>query len=516
MSKRRIIVNNDYYNIFQVKPPVTDQDIFDAVDKIIVPGSQVDSLFLLVDEGMGGMLAPEVAELYQHPMTDPCMSSLAELKAAGKDPWEMVARRAKEKGLEIFASVRMNDTHYKDHPFHPWMEQFYYDNLHSRVSLTSAMGNRALSEYDYRKSAVRELYLDIIRRSAEKYDVDGVELDFTRNCVYFPEPNREECAPVMTEFVRQVRETLDEIGKKKGKRLLLAATTPYSLYRTRQEGVDIPAMARLGLLDILCLSTPWGVDFDRDIADTKLKVPGVQVYAGCDRNLPGWPARQVPMQTYRAMAMSYLRQGADGTYLYNMMHWTMRLDEPPEELKLFGGGALTVHDANLMSEVGELDTLDRLDKLYLVSQHAETPDKPCAALPVTVPAEGEVTLRLFIGDDIAQAVKDGAIERIYAQAISSDCADYGNWTIKLNSVDLSRQYAFMPYATQPEDRYLFPEPYANEAPVPLAQVRRHAVAPVNVHTGINFITIKSYREAMTITDVEVGILYKSGAQGKKI
>jgi len=199
-----------------------------------------------------------------------------------------------------------------------------------------------------------------------------------------------------------------------------------------------------------------------------------------------------------------------------MMHWTMRLDEPPEELKLFGGGALTVHDANLMSEVGELDTLDRLDKLYLVSQHAETPDKPCAALPVTVPAEGEVTLRLFIGDDIAQAVKDGAIERIYAQAISSDCADYGNWTIKLNSVDLSRQYAFMPYATQPEDRYLFPEPYANEAPVPLAQVRRHAVAPVNAHTGINFITIKSYREAMTITDVEVGILYKSGAQGKKI
>jgi len=511
MRKRRIIVNNDYYNIFQVNPPVTDQDIYDAVDKMVepaAPGSQVDSLFLLVDEGLKPMLAPEVTRLYEHPDTDPCMNSLAELKAAGKDPWAMVVGRAKEKGLEIFASVRMNDTHYKDHPFHYWMEQFYYDNLHNRVSLSLASGQRGMSEFDYRKSAVRDYYLDIIKRNAEKYDIDGVEMDFTRNCIYFPDPNREECAPVMTEFVRQVRETLDEIGNKKGKRLLLAATTPYSLYRTRLEGVDIPAMARLGLIDILCLSSPWNVDFDRDIADTRLKVPGMQVYAGCDRNLPGWPARQVPMQTYRAMAASYLRQGADGTYLYNVMHWTMRLDNPPEELKLFGGGALTVHDANLMSEVGELATLDRLDKLYLVSQHAETPDKPYAALPVTVPAEGEVTLRLFIGDDIAKAAKKSAIERIYVQAISSDCADYGNWTIKLNGVDLSRQYAFMPYATQPDDRYLFPEPYANEAPVPLAQVRRHAVAPINVQTGTNFITLKSYREAMTITDVEVAIIYR--------
>ena len=512
MRKRRIIINNDYYNIFQVKPPVTDQDIRDAVDKMLpsaMPGSQVDTLFLLVDEGMAPTLSPEVMRMYARPYADPCMDSLAELKAAGKDPFGMVVQRARVKGMEIFASVRMNDTHYKDHPFHYWMDQFYYDNLHNRVSLSQGMGQRSLTEYDYRKSAVRDYYLDIIRRNAEKYDVDGVELDFTRNCIFFPEPNREECAPVMTEFVRQVREALDAIGKKKGKRLLLAATTPYSLYRTRQEGVDIPAMARLGLLDILCMSSPWSVDFDRDIADTKLKVPGVQVYAGCDRNLPNWPARQVPMQTYRAMAMSYLRQGADGIYLYNVMHWTTRLEDPPEELKLFGGGALQLHDANLMAEVGEIATIERLDKLYLVSHHAETPDKPYAALPVTVPAGGEVTLRLFIGDDIAKAERDGAIERILLQAISSDCADYGNWTIKLNGVDLSRQYAFFPYATQPEDRYIFPEPYASEAAVPLAQVRRHAVTPVYLQTGVNFITIKSYRDAMTVTDVEVGIVYRN-------
>ena len=143
MRTRRVIDNNDYFNIFQVKPPVTDQDIFDAVDKMVppaAPGSQVDSLFLLADVGLTPALSAQVRRMYEQPDVDPCINSLDELKAAGKDPWGMVLRRAKEKGLEFFASFRMNDTHYKDHPFHYWMDQFYYDNLHNRVSLHSVAG----------------------------------------------------------------------------------------------------------------------------------------------------------------------------------------------------------------------------------------------------------------------------------------------------------------------------------------------------------------------------------------
>ncbi len=509
MARRRIIVNNDYYNIFQVKPPVTEQDIYDAVDRLQIPGSQVDTLFLLADVGMSGAVSPEVRRLYEHPDTDPCLESLDGLKAAGKDPWGMVLQRAKAQGLECFASFRMNDTHYKDHPFHYWMDQFYYDNLHHRVSLTSEMGHRDKAEFDYRASAVQAYHLEWIRDTVAQYDVDGVELDFTRNCVCFPDPNREECAPVMTEFVRKVREALDAAGTRRGKRLLLAATTPYSLYRTRLEGVDLPAMARLGLLDLLCLSTPFVVDFDRDVADTRLKVPGVPIYVGCDRNLPGWPlTRPVPMQAYRALAMNAYRQGADGVYLYNVMHWTIRLDEMPDDLKRFGGNSMAVHDANLMGELGALETLEGKDKLYLMSRHAPMPDKPLGSLPVIVPAEGEVTLRMFIGDDIAAAVANGTLDRIWVQAIASDCEDYGNWTIKLNGVDLSRQYAFLPYAEQPADRFIFPEPEARGTPPPLAQVRRHAVAPINVHTGINYLTLKSYRDAFTVTDIEVGITFK--------
>lgn len=511
MKRRRIIVNNDFYNIFQVKPPVTDQDIHDAVDRMVPPaekGSHVDALFLLVDEDMESSLRPELVKLYDHPDVDPCINQLRSLKAAGKDPYGMVVKRARQKKLDIFASVRMNDTHYKDQPFNPWMSQFYYDNLHNRLTPTSAMdGSRTNTEFDYRRSVVRDHYFDIIRRTVEMYDLGGVELDMTRNCRFFPDPNREECAPVMTEFVGRIRRFLDEAGKKRKRRLELAVTIPYSLHRARLEGLDVPAWARLGYIDMLCLSTPFQVDTDREVRDTVLKVPGVAVYAGCDRNFQ-WPGRPFPKEAYRAMAMNYLQQGAAGFYAYNVMHWTIRLEQMPMILKLQGGQSNEVHDACLMRELGDLAALERLDKLYIVSHGTESPDKPYASLPVTVPALGEVTLRVTIGDNIAKATAENAIERIVVQAISPDCGNYNNYTLKLNGIDLARQYAFSPYATKPESRFIFPEPENTLPPVPLENVRRHPARPIDLHQGVNLITIKSWKEAMTISDVEIGIIYK--------
>jgi|GEM_PF-1700167 len=517
--KRRIIVNNDFYNIFQVEPPVTDADVHAAVDKMA--GTQVDTLALMIDSfgvGEGMMIDRDLVKLYSHPETDPCIESLGEFHKSGKDPFGMVLKRAKKAGLEFLASVRMNDTHYKDHIYHIWMDQFYYDHMHERVG---EGGSRGGAEFDYRMSAIREYYFDQIRRTVEKYDVDGVELDMTRNCMFFPRGtdasgHSEECAPIMTEFVRRVRELLDDWGKKRKRRLVLSVTVPYSLYRCRLEGLDIPVWARLGYIDVLCMSSPFIADFDRDIADTRFKVPGVQVYGGCDRNFAFefGGGRVVPMQAYRAMAMNYLRQGGDGTYLYNVMSWTMNLERPmPEVLKRDGGqgetnGAPLDYDRNLMNEVGNLETLEHLDKLYLVSHGAESVDRPCGSLPVKVPAGGEVTLRLSVGDDVVAADKAGKLKKILLQAVSSDCADYNNYTLKLNGIDLSRQYAFAAYAAKPDSALLFPEPARKGGLPPPEQVRRHPVRPIDLHMGVNYVTIKSYRNPLTVSDIELAIAYK--------
>ena len=275
MKKRRIILNNDFYNIFQVKPPVTDKDVFAAVDRIA--DSQVDTLALMVP-GLTGKpddtserIAPELVRLYSRPDVDPCIESLTQFYAAGKDAFKMVLERARQKGLEFFASFRMNDTHYLDQIYNPWVPQFYYDNLHNRVGEPRGRLN---TEFDYRKSVIRSHMLEMIVKAAAQYDVDGVELDCTRNCKFFPAGDAltggaAECAPILTDFIGQVRASLDQLGKKRAQKILLSVVIPYSLHQVREEGLDLPLWARLGWLDIVCFSSTFLADFDRDIGQER-------------------------------------------------------------------------------------------------------------------------------------------------------------------------------------------------------------------------------------------------------
>ena len=78
--------------------------------------------------------------------------------------------------------------------------------------------------------------------------------------------------------------------------------------------------------------------------------------------------------------------------------------------------------------------------------------------------------------------------------------------VKLNGVDLSRQYAFVAYAEKPDDVLLFPEPGRTGILPEAERVRRHSVNPVYLQTGLNFITLKSYKKSFTVTDVELAVI----------
>jgi hypothetical protein len=511
-SKKRVLLNNDYYNIFQVTPPVEDQDIYDAVDKVVA--TQVDTLCIDVPPTITDdrLIDHDLDAIYQHPDSDACIRNLHALAAAGKDPYAMLLQRAKQKKLKFIASMRMNDTHYKEQPFNPFVEGFYYDHLKDRLSPNPQ--GRTDTEYDYRQSAVRNRYLDIARTVLERYDVDGLELNFTRNCRFFPQPYAEECAPIMTQFVRDIRKLLDKAGKLQKKKMELVALVPYNLYTCRKEGLDLPAWARLGLVNTVALSSPFHATFDHDIVDAKVKLPGVDVLGGCDRNMSfsfSGSTRVVPMHTYRAMAANYLQQGADGIHLFNVMSWTMNFAKANAMTKRHGGQGETVddspidYDRNLMDEVGSLKTLEHRDKLYIYAPGRDSRD---GSLPIHVPAMGEVTVTLSVGDDIAAAAKANKIESIELQAISSDCDDYNNYTLKLNSIDLARQYAFTAYAEAPPHALLFHEPAWRGALPDVKYVRRHPVRAIDLQTGVNRITIKSWKHAMTVVGIELAIRYR--------
>ena len=70
--------------------------------------------------------------------------------------------------------------------------------------------------------------LNVVREVAEMYDFDGIQIDFARIPVLFPEEqwlHRD----ILTDFMRAVRTTLLDIEEKRGRPLLLAARIPEDL-----------------------------------------------------------------------------------------------------------------------------------------------------------------------------------------------------------------------------------------------------------------------------------------------
>ena len=99
---------------------------------------------------------------------------------AGLDPYAIWISRCREKRISPWLSMRMNDVHSVDDPSHFLHSTFWREHPeYWRVPHGSAAPwvNRALN---YAHAAVREHQMSFVRELLERYDADGLELDWMR------------------------------------------------------------------------------------------------------------------------------------------------------------------------------------------------------------------------------------------------------------------------------------------------------------------------------------------------
>ena len=77
----------------------------------------------------------------------------------------------------------------------------------------------------------------------ERFDIDGVELDFMRHPTFFPLKYGYANRHLMTDLVRHVKRRMADVSKDRGRRLDLAVRVPPTLYDanrlgTRRCGLD--------------------------------------------------------------------------------------------------------------------------------------------------------------------------------------------------------------------------------------------------------------------------------------
>jgi len=248
-----------------------------------------------------------------------------QLHQDGIDVYEHWIARCRRRGISPWISMRMNDIHNVDDEKCYIHGEFWRQrpDLRRVTHHFHAWTDRA---FDYGKAEVREHHMALIRELAERYDFDGLELDWMRFGFHFRPGHESEGIPLLTEFTAEVRRLLDSWEQKRGHRILLGARIPSRPQTALGLGMDAVRWARRNLVDMLVITPFWATaETDMPVETWKDLLDGTDVVlaAGLEILLrpypafPGHPANSI--ETVRGAAAAMLDRGADRIYLFNFM-----------------------------------------------------------------------------------------------------------------------------------------------------------------------------------------------------
>ena len=213
------------------------------------------------------------------------------LEAEGTDMVSASLARARERGLETFITLRMNDLHFADtlSACKMAMQEFWLQNPQFWTNDPS-IGYNSAGALDYAHPQVREHKLALIREQLERFGplIDGVDLDFMRFFVYFCADEARANSQIMTQFLCQVRSLVDSCAASLGRPLLLSARVAPTLAYNMEKGLDVAEWVRRGLLDFVSIGTHWRGDpslpvgqFRTDLAAALSCTAGCSGVAAC-------------------------------------------------------------------------------------------------------------------------------------------------------------------------------------------------------------------------------------------
>ena len=271
--RRRLILNNDGNDasVTYAPPRGARETLLEQRTAALLVDSHVDSIFYCT--GIFNLYTHRSAEIEPLDSLEGTDGSLVTaLRAEDADPLSVMLDAARTSGRELFWSMRMNDTHdaFESHLWSRWKREHPEYLLGkredvmsedgqidwSRVKRNVPYGSGRWSTLNYELAPVRDKALRILRDVCERYDIDGIELDFFRHPVYFgPQlaggTVTEEQRDILTGFIRQCRTMTEEIGMRRGRPLLIAVRVPDSMGYARAVGLDVPRWLTEHAVDIV-------------------------------------------------------------------------------------------------------------------------------------------------------------------------------------------------------------------------------------------------------------------------
>lgn len=338
---RRVIYNTDGNDmmLYPTNLPIT-AEAFESIRLKHTEGTRIDSVFYCPQSSgfcyLTTRKAGEFLSADYRPAASPVRNAAADFAASGTDALEMASAYCRRRGLEIFVSLRMNDTHDNGgmqkpgaiDPHFPPFKRNHPDWLMG--SVTNRPRLCAWTAVDYAHEGVRAHLRKTVADLVSNYDVDGVEYDFFRHLQLFRtvanlnDATADELG-VMNALMRELRTVTENAGRKRGKPFLVAVRVPDSVGMCRAVGIDLESWMREDLVDLVIGSSYFQLNRWRTTADL-VHAAGKRFYASLDESrnqrkrapLGLLPGRGKSVPFYRARAAAAVESGADGYYLFNI------------------------------------------------------------------------------------------------------------------------------------------------------------------------------------------------------
>lgn len=351
---RRLIYNCDANNTFIYdEPPMTPADVYKYVDEVAAVG--VTTFFMCPNFGMVMNYPTEAGDFIGEHASPALLESvkpdaaakssergivnLRGLIAAGHDPMGLMFNRAREVGMETFLTFRLNEVHAVDQEDHLILSRFWKEHPEWRIGkpgdplpqlYLDILGPRTHpivagwlpGGLDFSVPEVRAHRLAQLRECCERFPIDGLDLDFQRFPMYFKPGTETDNVAVMTQWIREIRSMMREVGEKRGRPLLLSVRIMARPEQNLAIGLDPLTWAQEELVDLVTVSHYLRNDFPLPVAEYRALLPP---------KMPMYGSIEVEPEpdSYRTMARDLWRGGVDGILVYNFFSTREGGKEPP-------------------------------------------------------------------------------------------------------------------------------------------------------------------------------------------
>jgi hypothetical protein len=325
--KRRIIMNNDGNDVkaaINLEP--INAEIFLKQRTLALAGSQVDSIFYC--DGVFNNYTHQSKESELLTWNDEKVRKYFDtLFKQETDPLKMTIDFGHKNGMEVFWSMRMNDTHdsgkNRDDLFCNWKRE-HPDYLVGKRGDKFPYGANRWSSVNYEIKEVREKVFRILYDVCSRYDIDGIELDYFRHPVLFKqqmtgEPVSQSQYDIMTEFMDRVYKMTVELGEKRGRPFLIAIRIPDSVGYCKEIGIDLLKWLDKDYVDIISTGDYFKLEPWENLASLgkKFKVPVYACFENRRIENSDDPEGKTSLPIWRGEALNAWKAGVDGIYVFN-------------------------------------------------------------------------------------------------------------------------------------------------------------------------------------------------------